>query len=160
VTLTSSAPNLQSVVTGDSVTFTATVANFNPIGSNEQVTFKDGSTIIATVPLDLSTGQASFTTTFPLAGLTNPWAGHFISATYTGDSPTGTAELVQSVHESATTTTVTSSPNPSTLGEAVTFTATVTPVVSGLGPPTGLVTFYEGTTVLGASGLDSTGVAT
>jgi len=47
-----------------------------------------------------------------------------------------------------TTTTLTSSPNPSTLGEPVTFTAEVT---SGEGaPPDGeSVSFKQGTTVLG-----------
>jgi hypothetical protein len=43
-----------------------------------------------------------------------------------------------------TTTTLSSSPNPSTFGQSVTFTATVT---SGAGVPAGTVTFTEGTTV-------------
>jgi len=52
----------------------------------------------------------------------------------------------------ATTTTLTSSPNPSTHGQAVTFTAVVT---SGLGPPPDgeIVTFKKGTTVLGTGTL-------
>jgi hypothetical protein len=49
--------------------------------------------------------------------------------------------------QSVTTTTLTPSPSPSVLGEAVTLTATVSPGA------TGQVTFYDGTTVLGASGL-------
>jgi hypothetical protein len=49
----------------------------------------------------------------------------------------------------ATTTTLSSSPNPSTFGQSVTFTATVT---SGAGVPAGTVTFSEGSTVL-ASGV-------
>jgi hypothetical protein len=44
----------------------------------------------------------------------------------------------------ATTTTLSSSPNPSTFGQSVTFTATVT---SGAGVPAGSVTFTEGATV-------------
>jgi hypothetical protein len=52
----------------------------------------------------------------------------------------------------ATTTTLTSSPNPSTYGQAVTFTAAVT---SKLGaPPDGeTVSFMKGTTVLGTGTL-------
>jgi len=52
----------------------------------------------------------------------------------------------------ATTTTLSSSPNPSTHGQAVTFTAVVT---SGLGPPPDgeIVTFKKGTTVLGTGTL-------
>lgn len=48
----------------------------------------------------------------------------------------------------ATTTTLTSSLNPAPSGQSVTFTATVTPT-SGSGKPTGTVTFYDGTTVIG-----------
>ncbi|MBV8201420.1 MAG: Ig-like domain repeat protein, partial [Acidobacteria bacterium] len=44
----------------------------------------------------------------------------------------------------ATTTALSSSPNPSTVGQTVTFTATVT---SGAGVPAGSVTFTEGSTV-------------
>jgi hypothetical protein len=163
VSLMSSAPSLQSVVAGQSITFTASVANtsgsgFTPTGN---ITFKDGATVLATVPLD-STGHASFTTTSLPGNSTYPWAAHLISAAYSGDShfSPGHAILVQSVHQSGTTTTVTSSLNPSTFGQSVTFTATVTPVVSGLGAVTGLVTFEEGTRVLGAAGVNSSGIAT
>jgi len=57
----------------------------------------------------------------------------------------------------ATTTTLTSAPNPSTFGQSVTFTATVT---SGSGVPTGTVTFKDGTATLGTGALDGTGHAT
>ena len=56
-----------------------------------------------------------------------------------------------------TSTTVAASPNPSTGGQAVTFTATVTG--SG-GTPTGTVTFYDSTTSLGIGTLNGSGVAT
>ena len=51
---------------------------------------------------------------------------------------------------SATTTTLTSSPNPSTYGVPVTFTATVLPSAA-----TGVVTFYDGTTSIGSASLSS-----
>jgi Bacterial Ig-like domain (group 3) len=44
------------------------------------------------------------------------------------------------------TTTLVSSPNPSNVGQAVTFTATVSPQFSGT--VKGTVTFYDGTTAL------------
>jgi len=50
------------------------------------------------------------------------------------------------VNQAATATTVTSSLNPSTFGQSVTFTATVS---SAGGTPTGTVTFYDGATTLG-----------
>ncbi|MCY0932600.1 Ig-like domain-containing protein, partial [Streptomyces sp. H27-H1] len=56
------------------------------------------------------------------------------------------------------TTTVKSSPNPSTFGQTVTFTATVTGNLDTA--PGGNVTFTEGTTTLGTSPLDSLGRAT
>ncbi len=57
----------------------------------------------------------------------------------------------------ATTTTVTSSANASVAGQAVTFTATV----SGTGStPTGTVALREGSTTLGTSTLNASGVAT
>jgi len=58
----------------------------------------------------------------------------------------------------ATTTSVTAAPNPASLGESVTLTATVAPA-SGTGTPTGTVTFYDGTTSLGTGTLSS-GTAT
>lgn len=51
------------------------------------------------------------------------------------------------------TVAVTASPNPSLVGDAVTFTATVAPVDSGLGTPTGQVTFFDGATPLGTAPL-------
>jgi hypothetical protein len=56
-------------------------------------------------------------------------------------------------------TTVGSSLNPSTYGQSVTFTATVTPS-SGTGTPTGSVSFKDGSTTLGSSALNASGVAT
>jgi hypothetical protein len=55
---------------------------------------------------------------------------------------------------------VTASPNPSSVGEGITFTATVTAGSPGAGIPTGMVTFNEGTTMLGSGMLDSNGRAT
>jgi len=68
-------------------------------------------------------------------------------AQYCGDSTTH-----------ATTTALTSAPNPSTTGQAVTFTATVS---STDGVPVGTVTFREGTTVLASAlALNAAGQAT
>src|SRR5262249_502937 len=52
-------------------------------------------------------------------------------------------------------TLATSAPNPSLFGQAVTFTATVTPVIAGLGTPTGTVSFLEGTTTLATTTLSA-----
>ena len=60
----------------------------------------------------------------------------------------------------ATTTTILSaSSNPSSLGQAVTFTATVSVLPQGAGVPAGTVTFLDGTTVLGTGTLDGSDMA-
>jgi hypothetical protein len=155
VALATSAPDVRTFVTGQSVTFTATVTNPNaaapkPTGT---VTFVDFtyqdlnpiSTTLGTVSLDAN-GQASLTTSTLQAG--NGFLGnHLITATYNGDGnfPSGSAKLMQKVHAFASTTTLTSSPNPSNPGQSVVFTATV----AGSSPaPTGMVTFEDGSTVL------------
>jgi hypothetical protein len=57
-----------------------------------------------------------------------------------------------------TTTQLTSSVNPSTVGQSVTFTATVTSAAFKQ-TPTGTVNFLDGTSSLGSSGLGSNGTA-
>jgi hypothetical protein len=92
-TLTSS-PNPS--VSGQSVTFTATVAAssaFQPAVTGT-VTFKDGSQVLATA--SLSSGQATFTTSTLAVGK------HNITATYSGDAnfiPGYTAAIVQTVNQ-------------------------------------------------------------
>jgi hypothetical protein len=56
-----------------------------------------------------------------------------------------------------TATALLSSPNPSTAGQSVTFTATVT---AASGTPTGAVAFREGATTLGSASVDGSGIAT
>ena len=64
--------------------------------------------------------------------------------------------MKQVVDKYPTTTALSSSLNPSTFGEPVTFTATVTP--SGPYAPTGKVKFLDGTTGIGSATLNG-GVA-
>jgi len=137
---------------GQSVTFTATVTGpgGTPTGA---VTFKDGSTTLGTGTLNGS-GQTTFATSALAVG------SHAITAVYGGDTnfSGGTSStLMQTVNQNASTTSVTSSINPSSFGQSVTFTATVTG--SG-GPPTGTVTFKDGATTLGTGPLNGSGQAT
>jgi uncharacterized repeat protein (TIGR03803 family) len=145
-TTLASAPNPSTY--GEAVTFTAVVsggAGAPPDG--ESVTFKHGTTVLGTGAL--SGGSASLTTS------ALPVGGSAIKAVYGGDvlfSGSTSNTVKQVVKKVTTATTLTSSPNPSTYGQAVTFTAVVT---SSLGaPPDGeSVTFKEGTTVLGTGSL-------
>jgi Big-like domain-containing protein len=74
---------------------------------------------------------------------------------YAGDAAHlgSTSALVnQVVSETTSTATLASSPNPSTQGQMVTFTATITsPTVKPMGP----VTFTAGKTVLGTAQLNN-----
>jgi Bacterial Ig-like domain (group 3)/FG-GAP-like repeat/FG-GAP repeat len=146
VVSTSGSPSL----VGQSVTFTAMVTSTHgAIPDDEQVTFYDGMTALASVTL--SSGTARYTTS-SLSAKT-----HTIKATYAGD-PTfkpSTGLVTQVVNKYPTTTSLTSSPNPSHSGQAVTFTAQVT----SSGPaPTGKVKFLDGTLAIGSATL-SGGVA-
>ena len=86
LTLTSSANPAQ---VGAAVTLTATLTGSSPTGT---VTFKDGATVLATVPL--SAGSAAYSTNSLTEGV------HRITAEYSGDTvnnPEGAALLVQAV---------------------------------------------------------------
>ena len=127
-------------VVGENVTFTATVspalATGTPTGT---VTFTaDG----ATTSVPLSAGVATLATAALPAGT------HTITADYSGDAvfTPSTGSVIQTVNKIGTTTVVVSGINPSSVGQQVTFTATVSPVL-GTGTPTGTVTFTaDGTT--------------
>jgi hypothetical protein len=144
-------------VFGQSVTFTATVTAKSP-GSGSptgQVSFLDGTTVLATETL--SGGTATFTTSSLSVG------SHSITVSYGGDTDFGSSTsstLKQTVNQDGTTSTVTSSLNPSMVGQSVTFTATVVAKLPGAGLPTGMVTFKNGNTVLGTGMLNGSGQAT
>jgi hypothetical protein len=102
----------------------------------------------------LSGGTATSTT----SGLGT--GAHSITAIYGGDANfTGSTSpiLTETIGKAASSTAVGSSNNPSNIGTAVTFTATVTSPVTGT--PTGTVTFQDGASVLGTGTL-SGGTAT
>ena len=135
---TSGSPSL----IGQPVTFTATpISHGNFVPDGEIVTFFDFKTQLGIAAT--AGGQAKFTTSALSA------RRHTIRATYPGDftRQASAASLAQVVNKYSTTSSLTSSPNPSAQGQAVTFTVTVTP--SGPFTPTGKVKFLDGTTGLG-----------
>jgi hypothetical protein len=138
---------------GQMVTFTAMVSsNSGPPPDGEIITFKKNTTVLATVPL--SGGSATFSTSSLPAG-TFP-----ITASYPGDAQfaASSASLYQTVNKVATATTLSSSLNPSSYGQAVTFTATVS---SGAGaPPDGEVVKFADNGKFVGQGTLSGGVAT
>ncbi len=150
VTSTSSDPSKL----GDPVTLTATVnvtslqhGSWVPSGT---VTFLDGDTSLATASLIGTTATATYSTSS--LGI----ATHTITAAYAGDEFDATdtlaqrTALLQTVGQTNTTISVTSSTSASVFGQSVTFTATVSATNFDNG---GTVTFSDGGTSIGTASL-------
>jgi hypothetical protein len=140
------------------VTFTATVGVISPsLGpAAGKVTFWDGLRVLGTSTVD-ARGVATLSTS--LLGVGNHW----ITATFAGHDASmasSLARLTQRVYPANTAVVLTSSMNPSAYRQAVTFVASVTPVGSGGGTPTGTVIFRDGSTILGRKRLNAQGIAT
>jgi phospholipase C len=137
--------SLNPSVYGQAVTFTATATSAFGTPSGP-VTFFSGSAWISDAML---TGGVATVVTTGLGAGTGP-----ATAVYGGsdvNSGSTSPVLGQVVTPATSTVILTSSPNPSTLGEAVTFTANVAPEFSGT--PAGTITFISGTRTLGATAL-------
>lgn len=156
-TSTTLASSLNPSVYGQQITWTAKVTTLGPVAPTGNVAFRssqNGSSFtLGTVPLNASRvatlTKSNLTATYPYP----------ITAVYLGDAlnlSSSSPVLTQVVKQTTSTATINSSPNPSTRGQAVTFTATITsPTVTVTGP----VTFTAGTTILGTAQL-SRGIAT
>jgi len=132
-------------VFGQSVTFTATVADTtngagNPTGA---VDFSIDGGAPTTVPLQNNGGPVlTAKLTISSLGVGN----HTVAAAYTSNDPTfldslGSLGGGQNVNQANTTTNVASSANPSFANQAVTFTATVPASSPGAGNPSASVNF-------------------
>ncbi|MGW9122585.1 Ig-like domain repeat protein, partial [Streptomyces sp. NPDC055663] len=158
-TATSVTTSPDSSVVGQSVALTATVAAITPgVGTpTGTVTFDFGDGTPA-VTAALSGGTA--TATHPYAGTTG--SPYPITATYGGDTDfaPSTGAAAHTTGQAATTTTVTTSPDPSAPGQQVTVIARVGPVTPGADTPTGSVTFDFGDATPPVSAPLSGGVAT
>jgi hypothetical protein len=125
---------------GASVTFTATVtpSNGGSVTPDGTVVFSDGATILAGVALNAS-GVATFSTSTLTNGL------HSITAAYGGDAANqilaSTSPVLSQEVLAASSATLTSAPNPSYYGGAITMTITVIP--SGAAAATGVVNILD-----------------
>ncbi|WP_435011947.1 Ig-like domain repeat protein (plasmid) [Tundrisphaera lichenicola] len=150
-------PVVSAATYGQAVTFTAAVASANAVPSTPTgtVTFFDGATSLGSGTLDGS-GNASFTTSTLGAG------SHTISAVYNGDADFGssTSSTTTQVINQAGSAASLATPSSVVFGQAANIVATLTPVAPSTGTPTGIVTFFEGITLLGTATLDGSGVAT
>jgi hypothetical protein len=140
---------------GQSVTLKATVTSTGPSVPTGTVTFKNGTASLGSVTLNGSVAMLT-KTNLPVGTLS-------IGAEYNGDSQNGKSTspvLRQTVSQARISLTLSSSPNPSTTGKSVKFTATLS---SNGGLPSGStnpVAFTLGSTTLGIVNPSSLGVAT
>ncbi|HEY1653453.1 MAG TPA: Ig-like domain-containing protein [Acidimicrobiales bacterium] len=167
----SNSPPVTEVVSADTTTTTITLASpaATPV-SGQGLTYDI--TVSANTPgmgtptgsleLDVDGSPAASTTlsgggaTIDLSGL---GAGnHTVEAIYGGDGDfAGSNQSIpQNVDQASTTTVLETNPSVSVTGQAVTITATVAPVAPGAGNPTGLVTFFDDGTSVGAASLSVT----
>jgi RHS repeat-associated protein len=139
-TVTSSAVTLYY---GQNFTWTATVNGNAPDGL---VTFRDYGNAMGTASL---TGTGN-TRTAVYSG-TLPVGTHVVTVAYGGNATNNTSTSANGIYQETikypTTTALASSLNPSTYGQGVTWTASV----SGNGTPTGIITFKDGSAVLGTA---------
>ena len=128
---------------GDGLTDVASVANTAP---SKVTVLLSQHTVVAT-----ATGVS----------LSTPGT-HEVLASYAGDddhAPSQSAPIALAGPAlTATTTVLGASPNPTSAGQAVTFTATVSPTPGGT--PAGTMSFYDGATLLGTVAVNSGGIAT
>jgi Bacterial Ig-like domain (group 3)/FG-GAP-like repeat len=126
-----------------------TITETVPTGVTGTVTFSNGSTPLGTATI--VNGVA--TLTVPLL----PLGVDSITAATSGDAnynPATSPPTLVTVGKSVTTVTLTSSANPAAFDQLVTFSATVH------AGATGLVTFLDGSIILGTGALNAAGVAT
>ena len=142
ITTTTVSSSSDPSIVGEAVTYTARVSTAAATGLVE---FKQaGVTIGGCSEQAVSSGTATCTLANLAAG------GHWVTAVYSGDSDYGSstsAGFTQAANKKITTTTVSSSSNPSIVGKAVTYAATVIPATA-----TGAIEFKEeGTPITGCT---------
>ncbi len=128
-------------VLGQSIVFTATVS---PNTATGNVQFKDGATALGS-PVSLSGASASLSISALTVG------SHAITAEYSGDAGnagSSSTALTQTITPAPSTVTLAASLNPATVGQGVSFTATVKGSVTGVAP-TGSVQFKDLASAIG-----------
>ncbi len=153
-TTTTLISNANPVPPNQTVTYTAAVKSQSGGAVTGKVMFQDGGGITAMVAL--AGTQAAYTTSYGFSGR------HLIKATYFGDFNDAASisnALIEYIGSSFPTfTTLSTSGSPSFVGQAVTFTAVVSPLV-GTVQDGETVTFYDGLTAIG-TGTTANNVAT
>ncbi|HUI82275.1 MAG TPA: Ig-like domain repeat protein [Bryobacteraceae bacterium] len=135
--------SLTAATNGSSLTATVTVVapgSGTPVAPTGTVSFFNNGTSIGSGTL--SNGQVSVS----VSGLLG-----FVTADYSGDINfvASTSRAIRVGPAPTSVVTISSGLNPSTIGQSVTFTASLA-VMNGISPPTGTIQFADGTTPLGS----------
>jgi hypothetical protein len=136
-----------------SITLSSTVLSANGIPTGT-VTFTANGKPLATAPLQAN-GSASTTVSTLGAGTYSIVATYSADVNFEASSSSPTTEIVTGADSVVS---LAASPNPSTIGQTVTFQATVR-AAQGSAIPTGTITFTEGGNTLGSGTLDANGKA-
>ena len=139
-----------------------------PVHGTAKVTANDGSAVTGTISFfdgttNLCTIAVSAVSCPAGSGAGFAVGTHVLTAVYSGDDShfgsTSAAATVVVTEVAQTVTMLTSSLDPATVGQSVTFTANVMASGGSAVAPTGVVTFLDGSTVLGTKTLVGSGVA-
>ncbi len=139
---------------GQPVTFTATVTASKTATPTGTFTFFDGTTALATVPIDASL-TATFTTIDLAVGK------HSVFALYSGDAnfpQVTTANVPVTVFQATTQTNATASSTSAAFGEAITVSIDVSALTGGV--PTGQIAIFDNGNQIGFGTLDAAGNST
>ncbi len=142
---------------GQNVSLKATVTAASGTATGGTVSFAVGTTALGTCTLASGTCTLTANTNGQEA-LTYPVVATYAGSTdYAGSTSPATNVVL---NKAPTTTTVAVTPSPIPAGATATITATVKRPSGSSGTPTGTVTFYSGTTLIGSANLNGSGVAT
>ena len=154
-TQTTLSTSADSVVVGQPVTYTATVAPVAP-GSGTptgSVTFSGNAGTLCTGTLDeQSPDLATCTTTYSATGSDSVTASYGGDPNYAPSAPS--SALAETINQDQTQTTLTVAPTSALVGQSVTYTASVQVSSPGVGTPTGTVTFTGDAGTLCTAALD------
>jgi large repetitive protein len=153
-TTTAVTSNASTAPAGSSIQLTATITPASSVPSSPitgTVTFMDGATTLGAATV--SGGIVTITLNSLAVGQHSILAIYGGSSIYAGSIST---TIVQKVQQAVTSGTLIASANPSVAGKSDTLTVSIT---SNGGVPTGIVTFMDGTTVLGTAALNAQGIA-
>jgi hypothetical protein len=147
-TTVSVSPSVSSVVTGETVTYTAVVTPVAPGGgtASGSVSFDDaGVPIPGCTAVNLVAGSANCAQTYNATG------SHSISASFAGNddyTASASSSANETVAAAPTAVALAADADPAVVGQNISFTATVSAIPPGGGTPTGTMTFLDGTAAI------------